>query len=88
MEKMVPSRKCIGCGTVRAKNDLLRIVKTDDGSVMIDRAKRHESRGAYICPEVDCLKRAFRTKGLDRSFRMSFPKSVYEDLKKELEAIE
>ena len=86
-KKSVPLRKCIGCGEMKTKAELIRLVKTPDGKVELDDGYRKNGRGAYICPDPECLKQAFKKKGLDRSFKMAVPESVYETLKKEMEKL-
>lgn len=80
-------RKCIGCGELKEKNQLVRIVRSKEGKISLDVTGKKNGRGAYICPGPECLKQAFKKKGLDRSFKMAVPESVYETLKKEMEKL-
>ena len=80
--KKIPQRQCIGCGQMKDKKDLIRILKTQDESIVIDITGRKNGRGAYICANEDCLSKAFKNKGLERSFKMPVEKTVYEDLKR------
>jgi len=82
--KKTPLRSCVGCGQAKDKKDLIRVIRTPEGNFEIDRTGRKNGRGAYICDDVECLKKAGKSKGLDRSFRMSVPKEVYEALEKEI----
>ena len=84
-EKKIPQRQCIGCGEMKNKKDLIRVLKDTEGLISIDVTGRKNGRGAYICPSVDCLKKAVKGKGLERSFKMPIPKEVYESLEKEME---
>ena len=86
--KKIPQRQCVGCREMKNKKDLIRILKTDSEGVMIDVTGKKNGRGAYICPNADCLKKAIASKGLERSFKMPVEKSVYESLKKELDKFE
>lgn len=85
--KKIPQRQCVGCREMKNKKELIRVLKTDDGIIIDDTGKKN-GRGAYICPNADCLKKAIDNKGLERSFKMPVDKKVYEDLKRSLENIE
>ena len=82
-----PQRTCIGCGQIRDKRELVRIVRTPEGAFAVDATGRMNGRGAYLCPTPGCMELAWKTKGLDRSFGMSVPKAVYESLREELNAL-
>ncbi|HIQ99345.1 MAG TPA: YlxR family protein [Candidatus Scybalocola faecavium] len=86
--KKIPLRQCIGCGEMKNKKEMIRVIKTPEGEIMIDATGRKNGRGAYICPSSDCLKKAIKSKGLERSFKMNIPKEVYEQLTKEMESID
>ncbi len=88
MAKKIPLRQCIGCGEMKEKRAMLRILKTDDGSIVLDATGRRNGRGAYICPNADCLKRARKTKGIERSFKMPVSDEIYDSLTKEIEDFE
>ena len=87
-EKKLPHRQCIGCGEMKNKRDLIRVLKTSDGQITIDATGRKNGRGAYLCPSMDCFKKAVKGKGLERSFKMAIPKEVYESLEKEMEQLD
>ena len=87
-EKKVPQRQCSGCGEMKSKRDLIRVLKTTDGQITIDATGRKNGRGAYLCPSMDCFKKAVKGKGLERSFKMAIPKEVYESLEKEMEQLD
>ena len=87
-KKSVPLRKCIGCGEMKTKAELIRLVKTPDGKVELDDGYRKNGRGAYICPSRECFQKAVKNKGIERSLKMAIPKEVYETLEKEIEPIE
>ena len=84
----MPLRQCIGCGEMKSKRDLIRVLKTTDGQITIDATGRKNGRGAYLCPSMDCFKKAVKGKGLERSFKMAIPKEVYESLEKEMEQLD
>ena len=88
MNRKIPTRKCIGCGELKEKNALVRIVRSKEGEISVDATGKKNGRGAYICPDPDCLRKAFKKKGLDRSFKMTIPESVYELLEKEMKELE
>ena len=85
--KKIPQRQCVGCRMMKNKKELIRILKTDEGIIIDDTGKKN-GRGAYICPESECLQKAIKCKGLERSFKMPIPKDVYEMLTKEMEEFE
>ena len=84
-DKKIPMRKCTGCGTVRPKKELIRVLKTPEGEIKIDKTGRANGRGAYICDNVECLEKAKKTGGLARSLSASVPDDVYDNLVKEIE---
>lgn len=85
--KKVPLRQCIGCGEMKNKKEMIRVIKTAEDEILLDATGRKNGRGAYLCPSVECFKKAVKNKGLDRSFKMAIPKEVYEALEKEMEAL-
>ncbi len=84
-EKKIPMRKCTGCGAVRSKKELIRVLRTPEGEIKIDKTGRANGRGAYICDSAACLEKAKKTGGLARSLSVSIPDEVYENLVKEME---
>ena len=86
--KKIPQRLCIGCGELKNKKEMIRVLKTAEDGIVIDETGRKNGRGAYICPSMDCFRKAVKGKGLERSLKMSIPKEVYETLEKEMERIE
>lgn len=86
--KKVPQRKCIACQDRDNKKELIRIVKNKEGQIFIDLTGKANGRGAYICKDSECLKKAIKSKALNRAFKMEVPNEVYEKLLAELEANE
>ena len=86
--KKVPQRQCIGCGEMKNKKEMIRILKTPEGEFTLDATGRKNGRGAYLCPSVECFRNAVKGKWLERSFKMAIPKEVYEILEKEMEHLE
>ena len=87
-QKKIPQRKCIACQDRDAKRDLVRIVKNKEGQIFLDKTGKANGRGAYICKDSECLKKAIKSKALNRAFKMEVPNEVYEKLLSELESYE
>lgn len=88
VKKKSPQRQCIGCNEMKNKKDMLRILKTAEGDIILDATGKKNGRGAYLCFDRECLEKAIKSRGLERSFKMPVSGEVYENLRKELEAIE
>ena len=80
----MPIRRCIGCGEMKSKKELIRIVRTSEGDICLDDTGRKNGRGAYICQSMECMEKAIKTHALERSFRVEIPTEVYDRLKEEL----
>ena len=87
-KKKVPMRKCVGCGEMKAKKELLRVLRTEEGEFVLDTTGRKNGRGAYVCVSRECFGKAVKNKGLERSFKQAIPKEVHERLEKEMEQFE
>ena len=85
MQKKIPQRQCMGCRERMEKRELIRVVRTPDGQVSLDFGGQVSGRGAYICPKAECLKKAQKSKALDRSLEVTIPEEVYARLEKEIE---
>lgn len=88
MAKKVPLRQCVGCGQMKGKKEMMRILKTPEDEICLDVTGKKNGRGAYVCRSRECLQMARRNKGLERSFKMSIPNEVYNALEKEFEELE
>ncbi len=88
IKKKIPLRKCTGCQQMKEKKELIRIVKVDGTEYLIDLNGKMSGRGAYICKNIQCFEKAFKSKGLERSFKSAIPKDIYDKLRKELVANE
>lgn len=86
MQKKIPQRQCMGCRERKAKKELIRVVRSPEGTVSLDFHGKKNGRGAYICPNPDCLKKALRSKALDRSLEVAIPEEIYAQLEREMEA--
>ena len=84
MEKKVPLRKCLGCMSSFPKKDLVRVLRTPEGAVIIDLTGKKSGRGAYICKNSACLKKAIKSKRIQSNLEVEIPESVTIELEKEL----
>lgn len=83
--KKLPQRQCVGCRTMKEKRELIRVVKSLEGEISLDFGGKKPGRGAYVCPSAECLKRARKSRALERTFETAIPESVYDALEKEME---
>lgn len=88
MAKKIPMRQCIGCGEMKSKKEMLRVIKTAEGQIILDTTGKKNGRGAYLCAKKACFQKARKCKGLERSFQMKIPDEIYELLEKEFDQIE
>ena len=84
MQKKIPQRQCMGCRERKAKKEMIRVVRGTDGVVSLDFSGKLNGRGAYICPDPACLKKAQKQKSLERSLEVPIPEEVYLRLEKEM----
>lgn len=82
--KRIPQRQCVGCREMRDKKSLLRVVKSPEGNVSLDFKGKKPGRGAYVCPNADCLKRARKTRALERALSVTIPAEVYDAMEAEM----
>lgn len=81
-------RQCTGCREMKSKKEMIRVLKTAEDEIVLDATGKKNGRGAYLCFSKDCLEKAVKSRGLERSLKASIPEEVYQSLKKEFEAIE
>lgn len=81
--KKVPLRRCLGCFESKAKNELIRIVKSKDGEITLDKTGKKQGRGAYICYNKDCLEKVIKTKKLDKEFDTPISNDIYDNLRRD-----
>ncbi len=86
MQKKIPMRQCLGCREMKPKCELIRAVKSPDGEVNLDFKGKMPGRGAYLCPNGECLKKAMKSKALERAFSVQIPEEIYEELRQQMEA--
>jgi predicted RNA-binding protein YlxR (DUF448 family) len=82
MNKKIPARRCVACNEQKEKNNLLRIVKTPEGSIEIDQTGKKNGRGAYICKNIDCLNKIKKSKRLEKNLDISIDDDFYEEIRR------
>lgn len=85
MQKKIPMRQCLGCREMKPKKELIRVVRSPEGDISLDFRGKAPGRGAYICPNAQCLKKAVRARALEKAFSAQIPEEVYEKLNEEME---
>ena len=88
MQKKIPQRQCMGCRERKDKRDLIRVVRSPEGQVSLDFQGKAPGRGAYLCPSMDCLRKAIRSKAIERSLEVEIPQEIYARLEQEMEEAE
>ncbi len=88
MNKKIPLRQCVGCMEMKEKKSMMRVLKTPEGDIVLDVTGKKNGRGAYLCKCMECLKKAQKNKGLERSFKMSLSNEIYTGLEKEFAELE
>ena len=83
--RKIPQRQCVGCRTMKYKKALIRVVKTPEGEVVLDVSGKKSGRGAYVCPDSACLKKARKSRALERAFELTIPDEVYDALEQQME---
>lgn len=86
MQKKIPQRQCMGCRERKEKRELIRVVRSPEGQVSLDFRGKANGRGAYLCPNVECLRKAQRSKALERSLEVPIPEEIFARLEQEMEA--
>ena len=85
MQKKIPMRQCLGCREMKPKKELIRVVRSPGGTISLDFRGKAPGRGAYLCRSGECLKKAVKSKALERAFSAQIPEEVYERLQREME---
>lgn len=86
MQKKIPMRQCLGCREMKPKRELIRVVRSPEGQISLDFKGKASGRGAYVCPDAQCLKKAVKAKALERAFSCQIPQEIYDRLNEEMEA--
>ena len=85
MQKKIPMRQCLGCREMKPKKELIRVVRSPEGEISLDFKGKANGRGAYLCPDPACLKKAVKVKALERAFSCQIPQEVYGALSEQME---
>ncbi len=85
MEKKIPMRQCLGCREMKPKKELIRVVRSPEGEISLDFKGKASGRGAYVCPDPRCLKKAIKARALERAFSAQIPQEIYERLESQME---
>lgn len=86
--KKIPLRMCVGCGEMFDKRELVRVVKSPEGEISLDLTGKKSGRGAYVCKNADCLKKARKRKSIERALGVSIDESVYDIMEEEIKGVE
>lgn len=84
-KRKIPMRQCLGCRTMFPKRELIRVVRSPEGELSLDFKGKAPGRGAYLCPNLECLKKARKARAIERAFEMTVPDAVYEALEQRME---
>ncbi len=84
-QRKIPQRQCVGCRTMKDKKALIRVVKTPEDEIVLDTTGKKSGRGAYVCPDGECLKKARKSRALERAFELAIPDAVYDALQAQME---
>lgn len=82
--RKIPLRKCTGCGEMKNKRELVRVVKNKEGEVSLDLTGKKAGRGAYVCPQLSCLQKARKSRGFERALSCKIPEGVYDQMEQEI----
>lgn len=88
IKKKIPMRQCTGCGEMKNKKELIRVIKTPEDEIVIDFTGKKNGRGAYLCNSYECFQKARKTKAIERSLKTTIPDEIYDQLEKELKVVE
>lgn len=86
MQKKIPMRQCVGCREMKAKKELDRVVRSPEGEISLDFRGKAPGRGAYVCPQAECLRRAIKSRALERGLDCQIPQEIYDQLLLRMEA--
>lgn len=83
-QKKIPMRRCCGCNEQKPKKELIRVVRSSDGEISLDLTGKASGRGAYICNNLECLKKARKSRRIDRTFEITIPDGIYDKMEEEI----
>ncbi|HZJ77756.1 MAG TPA: YlxR family protein [Clostridia bacterium] len=84
-QRRMPLRKCTGCNGDKPKKELVRVVKSPEGEISLDLSGKKQGRGAYVCRDINCVKKARKAKRFEKAFKCQIPEDVFEQIERELE---
>ncbi len=84
MQKKIPMRQCVGCREMKPKKELIRVVRSPEGSISLDSKGKAPGRGVYICPSLSCLRKAEKAGSLSRSLETPIPPEIFRELEETL----
>lgn len=87
-KRKIPMRMCTGCAEMKAKKELVRVVKSKEGEISLDLTGKKAGRGAYVCKQLDCLQKARKARRLEKAFSCQIPPEVYDQMEEELRGSE
>lgn len=87
-KRKIPQRQCTGCGEMKSKKEMIRVIRTPEENILIDTTGKKNGRGAYICRSIECFQKAVKSHGLERSLKVAIPREVYDELEKELSGLD
>ena len=82
--KKIPMRQCLGCNEHKPKNELMRVVRTPEGDVVLDFTGKKSGRGAYVCKSLSCLRKARKSKRLEKNLDCAISEEVYDNMESEI----
>ena len=82
--RKTPLRQCLGCRVMKPKRELIRVVRSPEGEISLDLKGKKSGRGAYVCPDADCLKRAEKSRALSRALSITIPQDIMDELHKQI----
>ena len=85
MPKKIPMRQCTGCREMKPKRELIHVVRSPENEISLDFKGKAQGRGAYVCHSQECLKKAIKSKALEKSLEVSIPEEIYLQLKEQME---
>ncbi len=83
-QKKIPMRRCCGCNEQKPKKELIRVVRSNEGEISLDLTGKVSGRGAYICNSLECLKKARKSRRIDRTFEVTIPDEIYNKMEEEI----
>ncbi len=83
-QKKIPMRRCCGCNEQKPKKELIRVVRSAEGEISLDLTGKASGRGAYICNNLECLKKARKSRRIDRTFEITIPDEIYDKMEEEI----